>query len=457
VICFQRSKMRIFLTVGKNPVPVLAAAYRLVKTFQLDGSPSELILVHTDRSGHEAKVIEEQLQKKLRQSEIRSPVVRMLPSERRGSVEMQAEIRNLAGNDDAHLHYTGGTKTMGIQCLTALLNGSRHVTTSYLDIDTHQVHTATGSLLDRCVLDERKEWSLALEDLAQLHGVTLSFEASANGPYGCAPGLVRTDTTLPSPAVPPTPGLIEIADRMRQVLVQNKNSETFGSWFGKYLDVVGFPKLPKPEQFLERECPGTKGNECFWPSSSKFSPSAPPGWNEIPAELNRQFGVCWQDTSNGWRFIPDGLNGVQLEGVCKFVRSHWLEVAVYSQLPKINTWNGVRLMPTHADIRCPFELDVITILGYQPVAFSVTTAHNNGKVKEKAFEVWHRVRQLGGDGARAVVVSLLDHKIARDLENDLFVDLGLDHRPLRIFSKEDCAHLPDRIREYLTTLKWSLP
>lgn len=73
---------------------------------------------------------------------------------------------------------------------------------------------------------------------------------------------------------------------------------------------------------------------------------------------------------------------------------------------------------------------------------------NKGKevLKNKGFEIILRSRQLGGDEARAVLVTLLDKKNTNDLGNDLkastgaskdnFIILGMDDLPIeKMWSK----------------------
>ena len=69
------------------------------------------------------------------------------------------------------------------------------------------------------------------------------------------------------------------------------------------------------------------------------------------------------------------------------------------------------------------EVDLVAVFGYQLVLISCTVDDGRDLVKQKAFEAMHRARQMGGDGARAVMISLA--KDPGDIERDLMDDIGL--------------------------------
>ncbi len=54
-----------------------------------------------------------------------------------------------------------------------------------------------------------------------------------------------------------------------------------------------------------------------------------------------------------------------------------------------------------------FELDVLAVYGYQLIAFSCTTSRKSHLCKEKGFEIFHRVKQIGGDHAKPVLITML--------------------------------------------------
>ncbi|MGC8651581.1 MAG: DUF1887 domain-containing protein, partial [Minisyncoccia bacterium] len=52
-----------------------------------------------------------------------------------------------------------------------------------------------------------------------------------------------------------------------------------------------------------------------------------------------------------------------------------------------------------------FELDIFLINGYQLIGISLTTSTRQGECKLKGFEVIHRVKQIGGDESKAILIT----------------------------------------------------
>jgi hypothetical protein len=69
-----------------------------------------------------------------------------------------------------------------------------------------------------------------------------------------------------------------------------------------------------------------------------------------------------------------------------------------------------------------FELDVILLKGYQLIGISCTTSEKKGECKNKGFEIFMRTRQIGGEEARAVLVTRLSEP--GELQGELEVDTG---------------------------------
>lgn len=73
-----------------------------------------------------------------------------------------------------------------------------------------------------------------------------------------------------------------------------------------------------------------------------------------------------------------------------------------------------------------FELDVILLNGYQVCGISCATTQggrewkgSEAECKKKGFEVLHRVKQIGGDEAKAVLLVLLPGEKTEEIEKDL--------------------------------------
>ncbi len=98
-----------------------------------------------------------------------------------------------------------------------------------------------------------------------------------------------------------------------------------------------------------------------------------------------------------------------------------------------------------------FELDVVIINGYQLVGISCTTSKETHICKSKGFEIHMRTRQIGGEEAKAVLITRLRDDNVMSLEKELQLDIGsgenlivLGNRDLR--SDIICEKIQDLIK-----------
>ena len=162
--------MNLVLTVGTNPLPVFAAARYLRDRF---GSSSRVTYIHSEQTKKEAGQIESVLQ-------AGGEYECVHPFDPR-QCEQDLRERLAAETGDVHLHYTGGTKCMGVE--TALyLSKHCNVELSYLDASRQSLNRG-----DETVDDLRRHVTLGLTELAALHGATAPPEAKPGAPVGDDP------------------------------------------------------------------------------------------------------------------------------------------------------------------------------------------------------------------------------------------------------------------------------
>jgi hypothetical protein len=105
--------------------------------------------------------------------------------------------------------------------------------------------------------------------------------------------------------------------------------------------------------------------------------------------------------------------------------------------------------------RRTFEIDIAAVFGYQLILISCTSTRKD-KTKEKAFEALHRARQLGGAGARAIVVSDEEDCVVKQYQESLDLDIGLTKevrsKPLEVWGKGKLSHLSLSFTDYITRL-----
>ncbi|MDE0086027.1 MAG: hypothetical protein OXU23_09970, partial [Candidatus Poribacteria bacterium] len=139
-----------------------------------------------------------------------------------------------------------------------------------------------------------------------------------------------------------------------------------------------------------------------------------------------------------------------LEEMDKFFTSHWLEYAAYAAFKNVlrsiearsperanfELYHNVYVTPYLNGVASrDFELDVVAVLGYQVVVVSCSITSNKSDIKQKAMEVYHRAKQLGGDAARAVVLCVASSQDARLVEDELKDETGIE-RPLQVWGRQ---------------------
>src|SRR5207253_556930 len=86
------------------------------------------------------------------------------------------------------------------------------------------------------------------------------------------------------------------------------------------------------------------------------------------------------------------------------------------------------------------------------------------EVKGKAFEAYLRSRQLGGENARAIVVSDLAEEKASEINSTLLSSLlpeppkgekSFADLPVRIWGQRECRDLPADFASYFRNLGWN--
>jgi hypothetical protein len=452
---------RVLATVGTNPVPVLAACRRLLDRLQ----PGELVLLCSDDTLGQAEAILKALTTAAsfptRPNHWRIVQVQNATAPNDISTTVSSQfIAACAPGDSVHLHYTGGTKAMGQHAMKALAVALQNrllvkVDDSYLDPTIHQVVDQNGLQMDLAVADERRVWNLEVSDVARLHGLSTEFHINRGGRVTFGAGGVRTKVHVPNPPGDPTAGWVAIAWALAAGLAGNRAlANRIGPsnirWNSRW------PHMPDP-----RNC-AAAGFQ--WPPNGG-------AWNDIPAMMNSFFGrSIWNAAGE---FDPIVLGEVELESVLRLFAGEWLEIVAADALrqalhhSRILT-NYVVHGSTHfARIAgaqtTTFELDLVALLGYQLIVVSCSASADPKGIKRKGFEALHRAWQVGGQGARVIVLGLQSRAEAEQTANDLEMDLGgMLREPMQVWGLEEIgikAGTPPRLvksfRDYLDNLGWN--
>ncbi|MEI6043466.1 MAG: DUF1887 family CARF protein [Chloroflexota bacterium] len=419
----------LILLVGGNPLPNYVVARYLLSQGHLS---SNILLIHSssnDRiqgTAEVAKRLRLSIQA-LEKEGWKGEVILCPVKDTANSYELEgllhSEITRLERAsrqpEEIHLNYTGGRKTMAVYTYRAvqqLKKNGRKVEISYLDQDWFKLRydDERGREEPRAG-DLRDLVKLSLEELIELHNCE------------------RVDKPEDLSAYLP---LAEAIYALAAEPLINKGKD---NQYKTYLSLIN--------------------------NNSKI-PVATPGPSIAQIE-SLTTALFFLGSEFSWDKI-DTLNKISQ----KFLRGGWLEQVVFNHLSK-QKGDEKFLKPFVPITECfpnveaiyggssdRMELDVVLLRGYELIVVSCTTmgygtskADKNEKgrreIKLKAFEVWQRARQLGGEEARAIVVTLAGRDVVEGIRQDLRNDfLGNDFK-LYLLGQEDLSNLEGAFKRIL--------
>lgn len=321
-----------------------------------------------------------------------------------------------------HLNYTGGTKAMAVHSYRALENGlkeqwANEFSASYLD--ARDFHIKFDENPEKSTGDLRKLIHLKRKDLFRLHNTceidgkkeyldTLSPE-QLHTIMQCIANLANADKLL---EIRTWFNLANSPSNDKVVLFNKpKNRRTHSSKEIKHLidnRLLDFSKKNNQELFVFLNA---------FPEKDRF----------VDSDGNWIY--------DNFAITGNADNSPQLR---KFFQGTWLEAYLYwvldtkireEGISRSEVFTNYELQTIKGSGSHKFEVDVMVTNGYQICGISCgTTLDKNNKIpsdlKNKGFEVILRSAQMGGDEARAVLVTLLDAHNVFNLENDLKASLG---------------------------------
>jgi hypothetical protein len=134
-------------------------------------------------------------------------------------------------------------------------------------------------------------------------------------------------------------------------------------------------------------------------------------------------------------------NNSKCKNAIKYLDGGWMEDYVHDVLKdQLNDGNTEIKKNWEIDKdgwKTYFELDVILIRGYQLIGISCTTSSVKHICKNKGFEIIHRTRQIGGDEARAVLVTMVDDDVKEKLQKELELNTGITSSNILVLGEND--------------------
>ena len=437
-------KIHLVLTVGKNPLPVWVAWDRLTDHWIDQGHEVAVQFVHTPGSKDEKDCLKKYC------TAAGATVLDDIEQDARNPDRafIESEIRAALQPDftDLHVHYTGGTQAMGVATVYAMmlvqqaLLGQQKIDTdaSYLD-PGRGIPPATSSppaivswkhksLID----DTRVGVKIDIQEIAKLNGFRTGPFSSRDIPNNC-----------PAPSVPRPKQLsvgAVVLNNYRTIEQEFRNNfSRGGNWWNT------FHPNPNNNDFVH---PNVGGDVSLNAARSEWQ-------NAMLPAVNTAYPNCpWDCTTKTLTYPSAGTatpnQKTDLEEMDKFFTGHWLEYAAYAAFKEV--LEGIKgSNPTRGNFELyhnvyvaqqgtgiadrHFELDIVAVLGYQIIVVSCSVTSSKPDIKQKAMEAYHRVRQLGGDEARAVVLCVASAKDAERVEKELEDETGIQ-RPLQVWGRQ---------------------
>lgn len=335
-----------------------------------------------------------------------------------------------------HLNYTGGTKAMAVHSYRSLENGLKEhwvsdFSASYLD--ARDFHLKFDQNREKSTGDIRKLIKLDLSDLFRLHNT------------GRISGQKEYIQTLTA----------EQLEKIMQCVADLANVEKLheiGAWVNLADDSSNGEKslINRPKYRVTSSNEDIKNviDNRFYDYSQKNNPELFAFLAAFPNE------DTFLDNNGNWIYDNFGISGNSnnTSQLKKFLQGTWLEAYVYWVLKEKIKEEGIKYSDVFTNyelqtIKGPgsqkFEVDVMVMNGYQicGISCSITLSKNKEKtpsaLKNKGFEVILRSSQMGGDEARAVLVTLLEPEKVINLENDLKASLGANGSRLMVLGFKD--------------------
>lgn len=301
-------------------------------------------------------------------------------------------INNLDGEAKVHLNYTGGTKVMGNHVYRAIEKVNGVITNcesfSYLDGRNFCIVNDEGKIIGNNL---RNEVWISFEDLIKLHGFKRINEDSDFN-------LAKASRAI---------------DVFKKLINEDKlETEYFDGKSGGYKREL-FTMQSNPNKLAKKKC---QLDETLI-SSYKPNESFKDVMNVLPDEyklFNFNIDSGKFTTNNNINDKEDKRNKnkkSEFTEAIDFINGGWLEYYVQKILienfkGKINKKYILRDWEIKKDDwkRNKFQLDVILMNGYQLIGISCTLDEKK-HVKNKGFEIIMRTRQIGGDEAKAVLIT----------------------------------------------------
>lgn len=310
-------------------------------------------------------------------------------------------IDRLPFGSHVHLNYTGGTKAMGTHVYRTLEQDSMKNlirSYSYLDGRNFRIVGDDGKIITS--QDLRDGVSISFLELINLHGFKRKNETS-DSLFDSAVAIFRR--TIEQDQLD---GYFQADGGYDRTLFENKD---------------GYGDLAKKKTALKDNLKTHVAKGIF-------------------LDVVQAMPEKYQLFDKNGKFVEPSSNK-KCEYAIEFLDGKWFEEYVYAALKNTPLLSNVVIdknwVIDKTGWTTDFEMDVTLLNGYQLIGISCTTSDETNVCKSKGFEIILRTRQIGGDEAKAVLITRLCDEQKRRLQDVLEVNTGATSGNILILGKND--------------------
>jgi hypothetical protein len=395
--------MNLILLVGTNPLPDFVTALALQQDVK------KVFLVHSqdNRNQKGTDKVAGWLRERLLRRSFPGNAIKLIPLTNVSSAE---EIHNnletlllpqMLLDRPVHLNYTGGTKAMAVHVHAWLTEKATK------GVVTEAVFSYLNARSSKLEYDyEKREASSDLRTLVHIG---------------------RIDELLNIHGYNPVQTRVEyFPDALAKLkeLIENDQIEAFLEWKRAIRPIFIQGDTIVNTNTLQMNIAQKKGAVKYFCSSLDALAFIRPLLNAFPAEnslLDSDGDLWFMNKTITRNEIERRINKPFVE----FLDGKWLEQHVFEVIQELaqeyglsNEQYGISLKAIKQGTNQTFELDNFIIKGYQLIGISITTGKKD-KSKSKAFEVMHRVQQVGGDESKALVIGMLSAEEVKIIQTDI--------------------------------------
>ncbi|MFN3739315.1 MAG: Card1-like endonuclease domain-containing protein [Thermodesulfovibrionales bacterium] len=380
----------LLLLAGTNPLPNYVVAWYFLN---INKTLKGIYIIHSEQTLKQAKNLKELLRRKYPNKNFELIPVEDVSRADILEKNITTHLQSLQGSS-VHLNYTGGTKPMGIHIYRTIEKKFSQTSFSYLDARTFRIIDDEKGFVEG---DLRGKVIMNLQDILELHGFEVKKDHSKN--------------------------IFNSAVNIFKELIEKNRLLDFYNVYDRKIFLTNEKSTEKKETRLikKKKARLIKKKKEITEALRKSKAEEP--LLSIVLSLPEEKRIYDKEGN----FIEPSSDQ-DLKETIEFLDGKWLEQYVYSILSTARNLKYTEIK-LECNVKKPewnkdFEIDLIILQGYQLIGISCTTENMQRLCKTKGFEIYHRVRQIGGEEARAILITRLPCSQKDLVQEELSIDTG---------------------------------